>query len=230
MNPMNARLLLIETSCSPGLVAVALKDRLLGVRRLQEARRHARDLAPTACELLNKQGWKAHELHAVVVGIGPGSYTGLRVGIMTAKALAYATGCAIVGIETFAIIARQAPARAARVDVIADAQQGKVYVQRFARVSGVVVPLGSLAIRPFDDWLAGLEAGAWVTGPAVHLYEDRLQAWPLVESEYRQPIADSLLALGLERLARGDKDDFWKLEPLYLRPSNAEEKWRERKD
>jgi tRNA threonylcarbamoyladenosine biosynthesis protein TsaB len=226
---MAAPLLLIETSCSPGLAALAEGERVLAVRNLEEARRHARDLAPAARTMLAEHGWKARDLHGVIVGIGPGSYTGLRVGVMTARTLAYATDCALVGIETFAAIARQTPADTQRVDVIADAQQDKVYVQSFARSAGAMTPLGPLAIRTFDDWLAGLESAAWLSGPGVRTYEQRLQGRPIVEVAALQPMARSLLHLGSERLARGEKDDCWKLEPLYLRPSNAEEKWRERK-
>ncbi len=125
------RLLLLETSGRGGFVALAEGPTLRGVRRLDEARRHARDLAPATAELLAAQGWKARDLHGVVVGRGPGSYTGLRVGIMSAKTLAYAVGCALVAVDTFAVVAEQAPDAVRRMDVLADAQQDKVYVQAF---------------------------------------------------------------------------------------------------
>src|SRR5580692_6112914 len=96
------RLLILETSGRVGQVAVAHGDVLLGTRRLDEARRHARDLAPQVAELLKEQGWTARELDAVIVSRGPGSYTGLRIGIMSAKTLAYAVGCTLLGIDTFA--------------------------------------------------------------------------------------------------------------------------------
>src|SRR5205823_5164828 len=128
---MTSKLLIIETSSRVGVVAVADEQRILGERRLDEARRHARDLAPSIRDLLGEAGWKPRDLSAVIVSRGPGSYTGLRVGVMSAKTLAYATGCALVGVDTFAAIALQAPAEAAVVDVIGDAQQDKLYVQRF---------------------------------------------------------------------------------------------------
>src|SRR5262245_8574874 len=95
------RLLILETSGRRGLVAVALGGAVREARRLDDARRNAvaRDLAPTVAELLRGQGWKAVDLDAVLVSVGPGSYTGLRVGIMSAKALAYATRCGLVGID-----------------------------------------------------------------------------------------------------------------------------------
>src|SRR5262245_25336168 len=127
------RFLILETSDRMGQVWLARGDRLLRGRRLDEARRHARDLAPAVAELLAGEGWRPRDLDAVVVGRGPGSYTGLRVGVMSAKALAYATGCALVAVDTFTAIALQAPDEADRLDVLADAQQDNVYVQAFAR-------------------------------------------------------------------------------------------------
>jgi tRNA threonylcarbamoyladenosine biosynthesis protein TsaB len=222
------RLLIIETSSQAGQVALAAGERLLGVRRLDEARRHARDLAPAVRDLLAEQGWKPRYLHGVVVSRGPGSYTGLRVGIMSAKALAYATGCALLAIDTFAPIARQAPAEALTLHVLADAQQDKIYVQPFRRAGAgaELMALGPLAIEPVDDWLPRLPAGAWVSGPGLRKYEGRLPAGvSLVEVSRREPLPESLLQLGLARYRRGERDDLWAVEPLYLRPSSAEEQW-----
>jgi tRNA threonylcarbamoyladenosine biosynthesis protein TsaB len=220
------RLLLIETSGRSGFVAVALGADLRGLRRLDEARRHARDLAPAAAELLAAQGWRPPDVQVVVVSRGPGSYTGLRVGIMAAKTFAYATGCALVALETFSVIASQAPEGTPRLDVLADAQQDKVYVQPFSRTPGGWQPTGPLAIRRFADWLAVREADAWVTGPGLHRWGGHLPAGtPVVEGTRRDPTPEALLRLGLARWEAGVRDDVWGMEPLYLRPSSAEEQW-----
>src|SRR5262249_60667549 len=122
-------------------------------------------------------GWRPRDLHGVIVSRGPGSYTGLRVGLISAKALAYATGCALLGVDTFAAIAHQAPTEAAVLDVIADAQQEKVYVERFARTpDGALAARGPLAIRPLAEWLADLGGDVWVTGPGLAVYRGRLGA------------------------------------------------------
>src|SRR4051812_44527958 len=106
----NNRFLILETAHHLGWVALANGARIVGTRRLEESRRHARDLVPLIRELLSEQSWRARDLGAVIVGRGPGSYTGLRVGLISAKTLAYATGCALLGVDTFAAIARQNPA------------------------------------------------------------------------------------------------------------------------
>ena len=86
LHTVNARLLLIETSGRVGQVALADGPSVVGVRRLEESRHHARDLAPAVADLLAAASWTPRDLSAVAVSRGPGSYTGLRVGIMSAKA------------------------------------------------------------------------------------------------------------------------------------------------
>ncbi len=219
--PKTMRLLILETSYRVGQVALAAGARLLGLRRLEESRRHARDLVPRVKELLDEQGWPARELTGVIVSRGPGSYTGLRVGIMSAKTLAYASGCTLVAVDTFAAIARQAPAET--VDVLADAQQDKVYVQRFARTG----PVTELVIQPFAEWSGTVPPGTWVSGPGLEIFGDRLPPQVRrVSPGTELPSVESLLALGLERLGRGEKDEPFALEPLYLRASAAEENFR----
>jgi tRNA threonylcarbamoyladenosine biosynthesis protein TsaB len=225
------RLLIIETSHRVGLVALAEGERLLGERRLDEARRHARDLAPAIRDLLGDQGWKARDLDAIVVSRGPGSYTGLRVGIMSAKTLAYATGCTLLAIDTFAAIARQAPQDARVVEVIADAQQDKLYVQRFTRLAAAepLEAAAPLAIESFAMWQSGLSETSWVIGPGLDKYAKLLQSHIAVALPPAWfPQAESLMRLALQRLDRGQKEDAFAVEPLYLRPSSAEEKWQQR--
>lgn len=222
------RMLLLETSGRIGQVAIARGGVVVATRRLDEARRHARDLAPAVVELLAGPGWQPRDLHAVIVSRGPGSYTGLRVGVMSAKALAYATGCALLGIETFAAVALQAPALATEVEVIADAQQGRVYVQRFvrARPNAPLSAEGPLAIEEFSRRFAHPRPDTWVTGPGLRVLGPRLaDVWRVVPAEDWEPQPESLLRLGLARFLGGERDEVWAMEPLYLRPSSAEEQW-----
>jgi tRNA threonylcarbamoyladenosine biosynthesis protein TsaB len=225
------RLLIIETSGRVGQVGVAQGPSLRGWRRLDESRRHARDLAPAVKELLAEQGRRAAELDAVIVSRGPGSYTGLRVGIASAQALAYATGCAVIAVDTFPAIARQAPTGAVRLAVLADAQQDKAYVQEFARSDGGASwqPATALRILPVVDFLRSRAPATWLTGPGLEQWAERLpQDAQVVDQAQREPRIESLLEIGLARLRNGERDDFWKLEPLYARPSAAEQKWAQR--
>jgi tRNA threonylcarbamoyladenosine biosynthesis protein TsaB len=219
------RVLILETSCSVGQVALARGNKVLSQHRLDEARRHARDLIPALADLLRTQRWKARELDAVFVSLGPGRYTGLRVGLMTAKTLAYASGCKLLGIATFAAIALQAPKQALQIDILADAQKDKVYVQRFVRSKPEEEwrPHAPLSIQAFPAWLDTISESGWISGPGIKGKEELLHGGLLVEESLRDPRAESILHLGLERLRKSEADDCFSLEPLYLRPSAAEE-------
>lgn len=222
---MTPRYLILETSHQPGVVALADDRAILGQHILDEARRHARDLVPAAKRLLEEHACQPRELAAVFVSIGPGSYTGLRVGVMSAKMLAYATGCALIGIETFAAIARQAPAEADHLAVIADAQQGKIYVQHFSQSDDGWSATDSLTIRPFAEWTPP----SWVSGPGLDMFMKHLPpSQKIAPRADWTPRAESLRSIGVATLRAGRRDDPFTLEPLYLRPSSAEENWKKR--
>ena len=184
-------------------------------------------------ELLAEQNWKARQLDGVIVGRGPGSYTGLRVGLMSARTLAYATGCALLTVNTFAVIAAQSVS--ASVDVIADAQQDKIYVQRFEESNSQREEASpprkrgedphQLRIVPFSSWLETLPENVMVSGPGLEIFASRLPPEKLIASERWLPHPECLLNLGLHRFRNGERDDPFAVEPLYLRPSSAEEKW-----
>jgi tRNA threonylcarbamoyladenosine biosynthesis protein TsaB len=226
MQKNEPKLLIIETSGKTGEVGIGLGDRLIDYRRLDQARRHARDLAPAVRDMLDKSHWNAQEIDGVIVSHGPGSYTGLRVGIMSAKTLAYASGCRLLAVKTFEAIAAQAPAGLMRLDVIADAQQNKIYWQRFQRgVDQKWETIQALSIVPLEQWLAAAEPSWTVTGPGLHLHLAQVSAcFPVLEETSWDPRAESLLKAGLARYLAGERDEIWNLEPLYLRPSSAEEK------
>ena len=189
---------------------------------MEETRRLARDLAPTVSELLAEEVLQPKEITGVMVSIGPGSYTGLRVGITSAKSFSYATGCKLIAVPTFAAIALQAPNEARAVWVIADALQGMIYVQRFSRV--VSDPLDELRIERAEEVLPQLPAEAWVTGPGLAVHAKWLPANARVTSEVDwEPTVESILRTGLS-LSSVSREELFALEPLYLRGSSAEEK------
>lgn len=224
------RVLVIETSGSLGQVALARDGVVVRSHVLDRARRHARDLAPAVAEMLKNQGWAPDDIQFVFVSRGPGSYTGLRVGIMSAKTFAYATGCAVLGVDTFAAIACESALRVdtggtARLSVIADAQQEKVYCQRFKVENGEPRVETALAVLPLAQFLAERPGESWITGPGVRSFQERLSGLPMVVEGGWDATPKGIVQAGLRRLLLGESDDIWALEPLYHRPSSAEEKW-----
>lgn len=218
--------LLIETSGRTGKLGLARGDDVVQSLHLDASRRHARDLAAVVKAMLAGEGVRPIDLTGVMVSAGPGSYTGLRVGVMSAKALAYATGCRLVPVPAFAAIIRQAPAEARHVWVVADALQGQMYLQRFTRGAEreAWTAADELRIVRADEWLGRAAPDVWLTGPGVAVYDGRIPpANPRVREPDREPTVESLFRAG-RSLPPVTREELFALEPLYLRGSSAEEK------
>jgi len=216
--------LILETSGRGARIGLARDGVLRHKVELDAARRHAREMIPTIEAMLKAESLKPTDLTGVMASRGPGSYTGLRVGLATAKALAYATGRQLRAVNTFAAIAEQAPAEAEHVWVVADALQKQVYIQRFDRTASGWVPFQELCIGAVDEWLNWLPAGVHVSGPGVAVYANNIpQSCLLVPEADREPQIESVLKVGL-RLPPLSKEELFSLEPLYMRGSSAEEK------
>jgi len=231
------RTLAIETSGLAGSVALADGDRLLVVRRLPEGSRSARTLAPTMRAALADAGWQPADVELVGVSVGPGSFTGLRIGVTTAKTFAYAVGALVVGCDTLEVIARGMPP-AERMVVALDAGRGELYSAEFgAPMRGE--PADELAglkrlrnshIVGIDEWLGRLAPGVMVGGEALNRLADRLPAGVLAaDRDAWTPAAAEVARLAIERKRAGTLDDVWKLKPVYLRLSAAEEKSRQQR-
>ncbi|WP_020472144.1 tRNA (adenosine(37)-N6)-threonylcarbamoyltransferase complex dimerization subunit type 1 TsaB [Zavarzinella formosa] len=215
------RVLILETSGNVGQVALSSGETLVATGHLDRERRRASDLAAICQELLTRHGWPAKTLTAVVVGLGPGSYTALRVGVASAKMLAYATGCAFVGVETFAAYASQVCFP--KVTVIADALQGEVYCRSYETDSRGLNPVGDLEIRRLDEWRQHLTPETIVTGPGIRLLKDNL---PKLAGEEFQTLQIGSLLNVARQFPWAVNMDMWTAEPYYLRGSSAEEKKR----
>lgn len=224
----------LDTSTSRAALAVVTAGGGVHTATPDPAARHGRALVPAVKRLLDEAGLRAGDLDGLAVGLGPGSYTGLRVGLTAAKTLAYALGKPLAGLDSLEAVARNAPASARRVAVIADAQRGDVYAADFAR-AGPSEPLTRVTptrVVSLDRWAAGLPDGAFVIGPALAV--EKLAA--LIprhalrpgDPEANWPDPVRLAALACEVWGAGRRDDVFFLEPVYLRRSAAEDQWEAR--
>jgi len=224
------RILALETTEKAGGVAAMDGCNLLAELELDRHQRSAQSLAPAIHALLERVHWTPRDVQLVTVVVGPGSFTGLRVGVATAKVFAYAVGAEVLGIGTFEVVAAAAPEQVARLATVIDAQRGDVVVQSFARqADGWFAPVGPEELLPADDWLARLTPGDVVSGPGLAKLVDRLPSGvePLDRSCW-PPRASVVGRLAYRYQEIGRRDSLWELAPRYCRPSAAEEKWKAR--
>jgi tRNA threonylcarbamoyladenosine biosynthesis protein TsaB len=227
--PIN--LLVLDTSTPRAALAVATAFGPVFTAMPDPSERHGRSLVPAIRDLLDRAALAVADLEGFAVGLGPGSYTGLRIGLTAVKTLAYATGKSLVGLDSLEIVARNAPLDALEVAVIADAQRGDVYAADFARDSPGM-PLRRVRdtrVVSFANWSAGLSEGALVLGPAAatgRLAEavPRFARRPdNADAHWPGPLPMAELARGV--WLSGRRDNPWFLEPTYIRKSAAEDQW-----
>ncbi len=221
------RTLALETSELTGSVAAAADGDVLAEVQLDPQKRSAQSLAPAVQSLLDNVGWQPHGIQLLAVTIGPGSFTGLRVGVATAKVLAYAVGAEVLGISTLEAIAAAAPTGVDSLSVAVDAQRGEVVAQRFRRgAQRWLESDGDRELLPLEGWLAALPAGFAVSGPVLKKWNDPLPTGvTMLDRSLWRPSAANVARLAYRDYQAGRRDDLWSLLPVYSRPSAAEEKW-----
>ena len=228
------KILAIETSGQSGSVALCAAGQIVAQRQLDPQARSARVLAPAMQEILRHQGWQPRQIDVVAVAVGPGSFTGLRVGVTTAKTFAYAVGAKVVAINTLDVIAagvHDAPPQVQRLLVGLDAQRGDVFAAQYGRTGQQPWQRVALAeIMTSAAWLALAGEDCGLAGPVLTKLVGSNQgdvlstnAW-LAPREQWEPQATAVAQLAAERAVANAFDDLWTLAPLYLRRSAAEEK------
>ncbi len=217
------KLLAIETAVTPGSLA-AFQTRpeaepQISAQSLPGDLRTARSLAPALRDLLNQTGWPTGEIDAVAVTTGPGSFTGLRLGVTAAKTLAYVASAMCVPINTLAVLAAQAGESSGWA--VLDAQRRELFAARFEAGQLTTEPV----ILPEDDWLTQLTTGDTVIGPILKQLAPQLPTDVVVTAEENwQPQAETVARLALTALESGNTVGPFQLLPNYYRLSAAEEK------
>ena len=221
------RVVALETSAYSGSVAILDGDRLLDQRTLAPDERTAKALAPALDDLLRANGWRPDEVELVAVTQGPGSFTGLRVGVTTAKAFAYATGAQAFGVDTLEVIAQQAPAAAQLIVPLVDAQRKQFFAALWQRQpDGRLTCLRETHITDRAALLENLPVEACLSGPGLRGLRSLVPAAiQLAPEEDWLPQAATVGQLAYRRYTAGERQDLWTLLPQYYRRSAAEEKF-----
>jgi tRNA threonylcarbamoyladenosine biosynthesis protein TsaB len=220
------RVLALETSSRHASVAVLEGGRLLAESTCDPNQRTAQSFAPAIQQQLDGVGWAAPDVQLVAVTIGPGSFTGLRIGVTAAKTFAYAVGAEVMGVNTLRVIANQVPETSQRICAVLDAQREQVFAGWFQRHEEALRAIADPQIVANDHWLGSLSAGTVVAGPGLRRLLPHLpEGVTVAEQQMWAPRASTVgLLAGLEYQS-GKRDDLWKLNPLYYRQSAAEEKF-----
>jgi tRNA threonylcarbamoyladenosine biosynthesis protein TsaB len=250
-SPFEAVLLALETSGRFGSVAI-LKSTAAGMiidsELLERESGSAKTLAPAISRLLHRTAMQPGHLTAIAVTTGPGSFTGLRVGVATVKAMAYALRIPVVEIDTLDAIASQIDSRHASIHIVLDAYRGQLFYSEYAlRESGQghsgYEKIGSTQIVDIPVLLANVCSAETSSearvfgGPGcdrIRKYladvenEPQSIAWSRgvvwLDGPDSEPRAESVARLGFRKWASGELLNAFEVSPRYYRASAAEEK------
>ena len=221
-------LIAVDTTTPSGSVALLDDDRVLGEIGIESPSTHSARLLLSVDFLLKTQGRTIGDIDGFAVTPGPGSFTGLRIGLSTVKAFSFATGKPVAQVSSLAALAfKHLDGAEELIGPMLDAKKGEIYAALFARSGNrlrEIIPQGAYAP---EDYLRRLPRRVAVfAGNGLGLCRKRLQALLGAKARFsaRPPfLAVEVGRLGLEILRAGKGVDSSAVEPLYFRRSQAEE-------
>ena len=222
-------ILALETATMCGSVALVAENICLAEFTLQTGKTHSRRLLAGIDWIMQESGIGREAIDAVAVSLGPGSFTGLRIGLATAKGLTLALGTQLIGVGTLDGLAAQvAGAGTSLVCPVLDARKNEVYCGLYRENSGGVAQLQQeyLVLRPEDLCDAITEPvlllGDGATAYAALLRERLAGLATILPPALYFPRAASIGMLALDKWQRGKFIDPAGAHPIYVRPSEAE--------
>ncbi|HEX7477830.1 MAG TPA: tRNA (adenosine(37)-N6)-threonylcarbamoyltransferase complex dimerization subunit type 1 TsaB [Polyangiales bacterium] len=231
---MTRCVLAFDTSTELTCVAVTRAGQLLAEASTVSADRHAQTLLPRVEHCLQQAGLRVSDLDLFVVGVGPGSFTGVRVGLATAKGFALATGKPLRGVSSLPLLARPAASPGSLVAPLLDAHKGEVFAALYepdpAGALQVLLPAfnATPALAAQRLLLAAAGRPVRVLGAGLRRYLAELQpvldaaSTELLDPSFDVPSASELAAQGLASFEAQGPSDLVHLLPLYLRGSDAQ--------
>jgi tRNA threonylcarbamoyladenosine biosynthesis protein TsaB len=227
--------LAIETSTPQSSIAIGTETGIIGSVAISAGRGHHEVLAPSLERLLGWTGLSLKQVGGIATGVGPGLFTGLRVGIETAKSLAQVLMVPIVGLPSLDSLAFGVRHSRRLVAAVIDARRGEVFHAFYRPIPGGVVRESDYAVAAPDHLAADIEAAGeevLLVGNGAILYRKRLEELgsgvEFASPTHGAPHASALVELSIPRFLREEFDRPYDVVPLYLRKSDAEIAWDQR--
>lgn len=225
----------IETATRVCSVAVIEDEVLLAERTTNLAQTHSLKLMPSIEGILREVNLEISEIDGIAVSIGPGSFTGLRIGLSAAKGLALGMGRPVVGVPTLEAMAWLVPYAPYPVCPLLDARRKEVYGAIFRYEDDELKRILSEVVLPVDELLENIFKKTLFLGNGTVLYRDNIfkklgDKAIFAPGFLNYPRASQIAFLGGRRLKQGDKYELSSLEPFYIRPPDALSKRRRERE
>ena len=212
----------IETTGKVGSVAIIDESGKTVNRVTTDSMSHLRELVPMIKELVDELGISLNELDAIAVSVGPGSFTGIRIGLATARTLAQTLDKKCISVNSLEIFREKADGDN-KVAVIYNARRGQVYGAIYGNDVSEIMPPGPYMLDEVLEVAEAYDDIKWY-GDGVIAYADRLSNINIAEADDINHSADMVCRCAKQKLERGELISFDQLEPEYMRLPEAEQK------
>lgn len=221
----------IDTATPQVGCAIGGHEGVLASFQSAKGKRHAETLVPAIKFLSEQTGIELSEIGAVAVDVGPGLFTGLRVGVATAKAMSSALRVPMVGVSSLDLLAFEVRWTSRRIVSVVDARRSEVFYAFYRQVPGGVQRLSEMRCGSPEELCSEIQATGeecLAVGDGALRYAANLEEVHRVEIEdagLAFPSPAALVQLAHARALREEFVNPWELQPLYLRKADAEVNW-----
>lgn len=216
-----------DTSSDKFSLAVLRGNDIVARFNAVSANRQSSDMLPEIDRLLTGNSLNINDIGLFCVGLGPGSFTGLRIGVTIMRTMALALKRPIAGIPSIDAIAHNARACKKDICVIIDAKQRKVYARIYRFKKGILAPAGRIMLLEIEEFLSRVKSQVLFLGDGIKIYKDiilksGISRDSLTPEAIWYPQAETIGMLGQRKIKSRGKDNVFTLAPLYIYPKECQ--------
>ncbi|MEF2901985.1 MAG: tRNA (adenosine(37)-N6)-threonylcarbamoyltransferase complex dimerization subunit type 1 TsaB [Terrisporobacter sp.] len=229
------KILGIDTSTMAANVAVLEDDKLICEYTINTKKTHSQKLMPMIENMLKLSDLDIKEIDAIAICVGPGSFTGLRIGMATAKAMAHVNNIPLIGVNSLEILGANMDLCNRNICSILDAQRNQVYMNKYILKDYKITELEEISIKAIDELLEEISSSNedWVlVGEAVYKYKEKIEeisniTIPSPANNITK--ASTLCFVARDKMLANDQVyNCYNINPMYIRKSQAEEQYEEK--
>lgn len=181
-------------------------------------------LGVTIKRILDALGWKAGDIDYLACGLGPGSFTGIRVGVSAVKGLSWANNIPIIGISTLDIIAKNAQARQPCIISAIDAKRDLIYCSVYKNLNGSLTRIAPYKLASEKEFLSKIKKNSLVLGDAAGLYGQAIASKGAIapDKDCWYPKGHNIVELALSKLKSAGVKNSFDIKPIYLFPKECQ--------
>ena len=229
------KILGIDTATMAANVAVLEDDKLICEYTINTKKTHSQKLMPMIENMLKLSDLDIKEIDAIAICVGPGSFTGLRIGMATAKAMAHVNNIPLIGVNSLEILGANMDLCNRNICSILDAQRNQVYMNKYILKDYKITELEEISIKAIDELLEEISSSNedWVlVGEAVYKYKEKIEeisniTIPSPANNITK--ASTLCFVARDKMLANDQVyNCYNINPMYIRKSQAEEQYEEK--